>query len=312
MIRNGVGYIPRHFGARTWREGACGGTRMRIASAPMKWDGWMYRVAMPVRVIAVAAISAAGVFAVAGAALAQSPSPSPASTTVPGNPTGTATGTASATATELATPIPNVPTPPPGPIQPTDRLIFALDMGGANEIPPVTATAIGSFGATLTGSMLCYTFGAEGSGLTMAHIYHGAAGTNGDPVVQLFMNLEGVPNILTSGCISAVNIGGSLAGDWAGFMRALDSGGLYVSVRSLAHPDGETRGQLFHSSGQVAPTSTPATAATPGAPGAPNLGSGRADANGASNDWLMTGEILLVWAVATLGGWAALRRRVAR
>ena len=188
-------------------------------------------------------------------------------------------------------------------------------MSGAQEVPPVTANAIGSFGATLTGSTLCYTFAAEGSGLTMAHIYHGATGTNGDPVVQLFMNIDGVPNILTSGCISAANIGGSLAGDWAGFMQALDSGGLYVSVRSLAHPDGETRGQLFHSSGQVAPTSTPGTATmptTPSAPGAPNLGSGRAGANGASNGWLLIGEILVVAAVATLGGWTAIRRRVLR
>jgi hypothetical protein len=126
------------------------------------------------------------------------------------------------------------------------------------------------------------------------------------------MNGTGVNDIVTSGCISAVNIGGSLAGNWSAFMQALDSGDLYVQLRSLAHPDGEIRGQLFHSPGpgRVA-TLTPGTAATPAAPAAPDLGSGRADASGTSDGWLLAGEMLLIATVGVLGAWAA-RRRTAR
>ena len=227
----------------------------------MNWNGEMHRFTSPIWCLAIVAMAAVGAFAVAGGALAAPAAPRGDAISVSigdsrcqrgnahylGELNG---GSASGTPTTTATPIPNVPTPPPGPLQPTDRLITSLDMSGADEVPPVTTTAIGSFRATLTGSTLCYTFGADGSGLTMAHLYHGAAGTNGDPVVQLFMNGSGVNEIVTSGCISAVNIGGSLAGNWSAFMQALDSGDLYVQVRSLAHPDGEIRGQLFHSPGQ--------------------------------------------------------------
>jgi len=282
----------------------------------------MQRFATPVRWAAAVAIAAACVFAFTGAALAEAPSPSPSGAATPASATATSSSSpttaasasptlpATATATASATPIPNVPTPPPGPLQPTDRLITALDMSGTNEVPPVTTTAIGNFRATLTGSTLCYTFGAEGVGLTMAHIYHGAAGTNGDPVVQLFMDVSGVNEIMTSGCISAVNIGGSLAGDWAGFMQALDSGDLYVQVRSLTHPAGEIRGQLFHSPGpgRVA-TLTPAAATTPGAP---NLGTGGVAANGGQGGWFVAAGSVVIAAIGALGGWAALRRRMAR
>jgi hypothetical protein len=285
----------------------------------MNWNGEMHRVTSPIWCLATVVMAAVGAFAVAGGALAApaaraatpSPSPSVIAVATAATPATSVTPKAPATgtATTTETPIPNVPTPPPGPLQPTDRLIEAYDMSGADEVPPVATTAGGSLGATLTGSTLCYTFSAGGAGLTMAHLYHGAAGTNGDPVVQLFMNVSGVNEIVTSGCISAANIGGSLAGNWSAFMQALDSGDLYVQLRSLAHPDGEIRGRLFHSPGPGrVPTLTPGAAATPGAPAAPDLGSGRADARGISDVWLVAGEMLLIAAVGVLGAWAVRRR----
>ncbi|MGH2632495.1 MAG: CHRD domain-containing protein [Tepidiformaceae bacterium] len=199
-------------------------------------------------------------------------------------------------------PLADVPTPPPGPLQPTDLLITALDMSGDNEVPPVTTTTIGSFGATLSADTLCYTLGAQSAGvLTGARIYHGEAGEIGDPVVQLLMTLDGTDSFVTSGCISAVNIGGSLAGNWAAFLQALNSGDLYVNIQSMAHPEGEIRGQIFVSPGQ---SEHPGTAATPAVPGVGSGGIGPTN----SDSWLLAGGRFATIATAMMGGWAAMQR----
>lgn len=223
------------------------------------------------------------------------PSPAmPSETEAPNTPAGTMTATMTVTAMpSMAATVPPVASAPP---QPTDRLITA-GLTGAQEVPPTDATEVGSFRATLEDGQLCYSLGVDGKGFTMAHIHHGAAGTNGDPVVDLFMNMAGTDNLVQSGCIRPENLQGSLAGNWDGFVAALDAGDLYVNVHSLAHPDGEVRGQILVGS---VPTVTVSVT-----PVAPIVGSGRELLQRSSDAWFFGGSIVAIIAVALAGGWIA-------
>lgn len=144
----------------------------------------------------------------------------------------------------------------------------SITLTGAEEVPAVSTTATGSFQWRIDGQSLAYTLKASGTGLTMAHIHIGEKGANGPVVAFLFgPNPAGVDSIDVSGTITVAQLTGSLAGDWNGFIAALNRGGTYVNVHSTANPAGVVRGQI------------PASATTAG-PTVPATGSGLESSNG--------------------------------
>lgn len=81
-----------------------------------------------------------------------------------------------------------------------------------------------------------------------AHIHLGAPGSNGGVVVFLFgpepagIDVNGT---LATGTITADDLINALAGQpLSSLIDAIESGGAYVNVHTLAHPSGEIRGQL--------------------------------------------------------------------
>lgn len=86
----------------------------------------------------------------------------------------------------------------------------------------------------------------------MAHLHLAPAGTNGPVVVWLYPH-DGPPPSLIEGSfqgrlakdvITVDDLVGPLAGDWDGFLAALDEGSLYVNVHTVANPGGELRDQV--------------------------------------------------------------------
>jgi subtilisin family serine protease len=121
------------------------------------------------------------------------------------------------------------------------NMTITAPLNGGQEVPPVVTTATGSavislnFDTKTIGGTV--TFTGLGSNATTAHIYQGAAGTNGTIIINL-----------TGGA-------GATAGTWTipatiltdGQMNALTSNGLYVNIKSTGNPAGEIRGQIiFH------------------------------------------------------------------
>ncbi|MGD9933978.1 MAG: CHRD domain-containing protein [Dehalococcoidia bacterium] len=212
--------------------------------------------------------------------------------------TATATTTASSTATATTPPTTATTAPPTTAPAPTTPLARArsITLSGAEEVPPITTTAIGSFQWKLDGQTLSYVLKANGAGLTMAHIHLGDKGANGPVVAFLFgPNTAGVSAIDAAGTISVAQLSGPLAGDMAGFIAALGKGGLYVNVHSTDRPAGVLRGQI------------PAGAASPGAP-ATGTGSDQAATGG---DSLVVPALTAATATILAGGiaLAAINRR---
>ena len=182
-----------------------------------------------------------------------------------------------------------------------------LTLTGAQEVPPVTANATGFFSGSVTANSLTFDLSAVADRITMAHIHVGAAGTNGPVVAFLFGPDEaGVPAIHPTGTITAANLIGPLAGDWAGFAAALAAGNLYVNVHTVDNPTGVVRAQIPATTppGGV-PSATTATATTP-PPGPPATGTGTGD-SGSLGGAALGGIILIV--VATSAGAVHLSRR---
>lgn len=109
---------------------------------------------------------------------------------------------------------------------------FRADLNGAQEVPPVATSAAGwgefTLSPTNTLEYEVHTYGLAANG---ASIHQGAAGFNGG----ILFTLSGGPN------------------DWLGStnqlstiqLATLQAGGMYVSVHSTAHPNGEIRGQIL-------------------------------------------------------------------
>ncbi len=87
----------------------------------------------------------------------------------------------------------------------------------------------------------------------MAHLHLAPAGSNGGVVVWLYPHDgpppaaptgEGFTGRLAKDVITPDDLVGSLAGDWDGFLEALEDGSLYVNVHTLDNPGGEVRDQV--------------------------------------------------------------------
>jgi hypothetical protein len=87
-----------------------------------------------------------------------------------------------------------------------------------------------------------------------AHLHLAPAGQTGGIVVWLYPAAPPAQLIpgetfghLASGEITVDNLVGSLAGNWDGFVAALEAGNLYANVHTSANPPGEIRDQVhFH------------------------------------------------------------------
>jgi hypothetical protein len=84
-----------------------------------------------------------------------------------------------------------------------------------------------------------------------AHLHMAPVGANGGIVVWLYPSappLQLIPGVtegrLASGVITPASLVGSLAGNWQGFLDALENGQIYANVHTVAHPGGEIRDQV--------------------------------------------------------------------
>ena len=120
-----------------------------------------------------------------------------------------------------------------------------ITLSGAEEVPAVTANAIGYFSGTLTEGKFEFDLSAVGPELTMAHIHAGAKGANGPVVAFLFGPADPAVGALhPTGTITQANLVGPLAGNWKGFADAMAKGTLYVNVHSKDNPAGLIRAQI--------------------------------------------------------------------
>lgn len=122
---------------------------------------------------------------------------------------------------------------------------YGATLSGANVIPPVTTTATGSASFTFEGSSVSFLLRASDiTGITSATLHLGDATEENPPVVELFDDPTG------TGTVNGTFGAGSFTGDALSgatlpqLMDAFDSGNAYVLVSTLAHADGELRGQV--------------------------------------------------------------------
>ncbi len=127
---------------------------------------------------------------------------------------------------------------------------FSATLSGDAEVPPVTSDGTGSFSATLTDGALDFTLTAAATGIIQAHIHLGAADATGDVVAFLTPATPGTlldppqDSIDVSGTVTVDDLLDGLAGDWDGFVQALNDGNAYVNVHTEMYPGGEVRGQI--------------------------------------------------------------------
>lgn len=113
------------------------------------------------------------------------------------------------------------------------QCMFAIQLNGSNEVPPVNTAATAS--GTITVSADKSVRGnivTRGIDALSAHIHEGAAGTNGPVIVALARTTDN----------AWVVPAGAMLTD--GQYASYQSGNLYVNVHSAAYPNGEIRAQL--------------------------------------------------------------------
>jgi hypothetical protein len=143
----------------------------------------------------------------------------------------------------------------------------------ANEVPPVSSTATGTFTARLdeTAGTLSWDLNVPMiTNATMAHLHQGAAGVNGPVVMDLWIPVLGQTSantVATSATSRTLDLKGPLAGDWTGFVSALKAGTIYVNVHTTANPGGEIRAQVVSAAATATPTGTATASPTATATG---------------------------------------------
>ena len=201
----------------------------------------------------------------------------------------------------------------------TAQSTFSATLSGDAEVPAVTTDASGSFTATIADGALDFSLTSDATGITASHIHLGGPDENGGVVAFLFGPADpAVDTVDTSGTITVDDLLDVLAGDWDGFVAALNDGTAYVNVHTEANPPGEVRGQIAPAAEAApepeppapepeAPAPTHEPAAAPDA--LPDTGSGGLAADGGgSSGWIWA----LLAAGLTLGSALTVRRTLRR
>lgn len=155
----------------------------------------------------------------------------------------------SATALTLVTGCPPGQAPTPGPGGIAAAREFRAELSGANEVPPVTTPATGSFEAELEQNETQIRFRLEAEDIvnvTVAHIHVGAVGTNGPIIFFLFNAATDGPFISpVTGTLTAADFipAGGLS-TFEDAIEAIKAGNTYANVHTVVNPNGEIRGQL--------------------------------------------------------------------
>jgi hypothetical protein len=141
-----------------------------------------------------------------------------------------------------------------------DKLKFAVDLTGAEEVPPVQTATTGKVEVEFNADATAADFELEvfdGVAVTQAHLHCGAAGQNGPVVVFLFGFIPGGFDVdgqiakftLTDANVAAVGadcvpVIGMEINNLADLLDATRDGLIYANVHTVANPGGEIRGQL--------------------------------------------------------------------
>jgi hypothetical protein len=129
---------------------------------------------------------------------------------------------------------------------------FHTHLSGDEEVPAVVTGAQGqaTFKLSADGQSLTYKLNvANIDDVTQAHIHLEEPGVNG-PIVAFLFGLVADPGVdvngtLARGSIDADDLIGPLAGHpLEDLISAIEDGGAYVNVHTVAHRGGEIRGQL--------------------------------------------------------------------
>jgi hypothetical protein len=112
---------------------------------------------------------------------------------------------------------------------------FTARLTGDNEVGGGDPDGSGTAAVKTRGTEVCYDLKWSGVDVTMAHIHKGAAGQNGDVVVNFFANESPLDASSKSGCVTAK----------AAVVKGLASnpGNYYVNLHSPEYPKGAIRGQ---------------------------------------------------------------------
>jgi Cu/Zn superoxide dismutase len=127
-------------------------------------------------------------------------------------------------------------------------MTYVATMSGANEVPPVAASASGTATFTLTGKTLSYvvTVSDLSGNAAASHIHFGAANANGN-IAYPFTAASVQSGSVASGSIDLTqpvsNGTTSITGD--SLLTLLNNGSLYTNVHTAANPGGEIRGQII-------------------------------------------------------------------
>lgn len=135
----------------------------------------------------------------------------------------------------------------------TQTLSFTAPLTGLREVPPVVFTpGTGNVQISVlpgqAGLQVLLTV-QNLRQVTQGHIHLGMPGQNGPILVWLFNNPQGVdavqPTVLTNQTFRASDMTGPLAGqNLSTLVQEMIRGNTYVNVHTIAHPNGEIRGQL--------------------------------------------------------------------
>jgi hypothetical protein len=131
------------------------------------------------------------------------------------------------------------------------RLRFRAKLSGENEVPPVETMTTGQAVIEFHRDFEYATFKLDvkrGERITQAHIHCGPEGMNG-PVVVFLAGFHDrgwdVDGQFVRAKFTAANITNTTCGTTLEELAmAMEDGGTYVNVHSVAHPPGVVRGQL--------------------------------------------------------------------
>ncbi len=126
-------------------------------------------------------------------------------------------------------------------------------LSGANEAPAVTSSAKGTASLILGNDSINYRFDISplpASNITSVQLRHGAPGSNGPVLFDLYNDFSGPINLPMSGQLGIAELQFQTAlgiVSIPGAVEAILAGNTYINVLTTANPAGEIRGQLLAS-----------------------------------------------------------------